>query len=711
MSGGQITTCYSFKGGSGRSMSVANIAWTLAARGRRVLVVDWDLEAPGVHRYFHPFLADPLQRTSLGLIDSLWAYVNAVPDGAAKKPADWAAMSAYTQSLSLPLTGGGAIDLLGAGRQDDLYTTKVGNFDWQTFYGRLGGKPFIDHFGRWARAHYDHVLIDSRTGVSDTAGICTMQLPDVLALFFVYNRQSIEGVAAAGRAVRAAQRKIRIVPCPSRVEDKRIAAPARLYAAMCLEDVVEERTNMLTSTLRVNEVMHFPWCAYEEKLAIFEEEQDEAGSLLKAAEALSARIAGPLEVAPEIVDKDRLAAYWRRAAFRDPRLDQLDVLRSGSLSQKIPQLLLWLGETLEETAPSAQWQLALATECVSLAASAANLLSSGEADKLGNGGVMLARRAAGEKNADQGAVAEVLRLRASQFLRTARTAEASATLNEAISLLRQNLSPQTRGTLARALELQTDIQRLRGDLAGALATTEELIALLARMVKTKEPAQREAQARSYRLRATILLELGKFEAAEDEADRAFKIAKSGPETSPEPAMARLIGVKASLARNDIDASRAVERMRQWLQREAMPETMRHEFLLRLTIAEAEHWREQGQLDRATALLQSVTADEGLPVWASAEISELTARIEVLGSTDTMPGVPDRPLSTESLDQSQAIDLLRQALAIAPDMATRKQVLLDFLKEHRDEHESDGVPFESIFSTISQALREPEGGGD
>lgn len=37
-------------------MAIANIAWILAAAGKKVLVVDWDLEAPSLYRYFEPFL-------------------------------------------------------------------------------------------------------------------------------------------------------------------------------------------------------------------------------------------------------------------------------------------------------------------------------------------------------------------------------------------------------------------------------------------------------------------------------------------------------------------------------------------------------------------------------------------------------------------------------------------------------------------------------
>ena len=41
---GQVITFYSYKGGTGRSMALANVAWILASNGKRVLVIDWDFE-------------------------------------------------------------------------------------------------------------------------------------------------------------------------------------------------------------------------------------------------------------------------------------------------------------------------------------------------------------------------------------------------------------------------------------------------------------------------------------------------------------------------------------------------------------------------------------------------------------------------------------------------------------------------------------------
>ena len=54
--GGTIITFYSYKGGTGRTMALANIAWILAQGGKKVLAVDWDLESPGLHKFFQPFL-------------------------------------------------------------------------------------------------------------------------------------------------------------------------------------------------------------------------------------------------------------------------------------------------------------------------------------------------------------------------------------------------------------------------------------------------------------------------------------------------------------------------------------------------------------------------------------------------------------------------------------------------------------------------------
>jgi len=50
---GKVIAFYSFKGGTGRTMALANVGCTLAQDSKLagpVLLIDWDLEAPGLHR-------------------------------------------------------------------------------------------------------------------------------------------------------------------------------------------------------------------------------------------------------------------------------------------------------------------------------------------------------------------------------------------------------------------------------------------------------------------------------------------------------------------------------------------------------------------------------------------------------------------------------------------------------------------------------------
>jgi cellulose biosynthesis protein BcsQ len=51
----EVITFYSYTGGAGRSMALANVACLLAPHcqaGRGVLMVDWSLQSPSLHRYF-----------------------------------------------------------------------------------------------------------------------------------------------------------------------------------------------------------------------------------------------------------------------------------------------------------------------------------------------------------------------------------------------------------------------------------------------------------------------------------------------------------------------------------------------------------------------------------------------------------------------------------------------------------------------------------
>lgn len=318
---GHIVTFYSYKGGTGRSMALANFAWILAASGKRVLAIDWDLEAPGLHRYFRPFLIDPDLFETDGLIDTFWNFAASAIESA-QRP-DQANRSEATideakRRVDWKFPTGGYIDFVGAGRQGATYSERVNTFDWKRFY-ELGGAAMLNYTKAQLTANYDWVLIDSRTGVSDTAGICTMQLPDIVVTCFTLNRQSIDGVDAVMQSIRAFRSpsvngsKIKFFPMATRIEnaEKRRLEIARTYARGKLSEFLppEIPSSRDRSYWDDMEVSYRPYYAFEEVLSAFGDATGStraADTMLAQMEAMARRVTGDDSLQmPEILESDR----------------------------------------------------------------------------------------------------------------------------------------------------------------------------------------------------------------------------------------------------------------------------------------------------------------------------------------------------------------------------------------------------------------------
>jgi MinD-like ATPase involved in chromosome partitioning or flagellar assembly len=172
-------------------MALANIAWLLAEKShQKVLVVDWDLEAPGLHRFFG-FRDEDLSR---GLIELFDDYKNLLRKESVSLPDRLFDLRNYVRPVKA-FTAGGKISLLAAGRQDGNYAERINEFSWEEFYEKWHGFGFIEHLKGELRAfdETDFILVDSRTGVTDIGGICTLQLPDVVVILFAMDEQNIAG--------------------------------------------------------------------------------------------------------------------------------------------------------------------------------------------------------------------------------------------------------------------------------------------------------------------------------------------------------------------------------------------------------------------------------------------------------------------------------------------------------------------------------------
>jgi hypothetical protein len=311
---GTVVTFYSFKGGTGRTMALANVAWILASNGKRVLAMDWDLEAPGLHRYFAPFLRDPELNSTSGVIDLVRGFELLTP-----RPAEGfrahARVDRFSQSLDCDFPGGGFIEFVSSGRRTPEYSETINTYDWRGFYERRDGKAFLHALREDMLANYDYALIDSRTGFSDTSGITTLLLPDVLVNCFTLNVQSVDGGANVARDVRRSAPHVRILPVPMRVdadEQERLNT-ARNHARARFQEFLEDPARPDADRYWGDvEIPYRPYYAYEEALAALVDPRHIQGTLLTAYERLTSVITGGEVTALGQVAEEQRAQQARR---------------------------------------------------------------------------------------------------------------------------------------------------------------------------------------------------------------------------------------------------------------------------------------------------------------------------------------------------------------------------------------------------------------
>jgi hypothetical protein len=181
---------YSLKGGVGRSTAVAVAAWHLAKRGLNVLVLDLDLEAPGLSTSLLPQAGQP----ELGVVD--WFVEDAVGQG------DYCldrmvAASPLAQELPgqiwvVPCHGaepGDYLAKLGRCYLDLPSRNHAGPERWEERLARMIGG--LERIERLEKPHI--TLLDVRAGLPDLAAVATTDLGAELLPFALDTDQTWAG--------------------------------------------------------------------------------------------------------------------------------------------------------------------------------------------------------------------------------------------------------------------------------------------------------------------------------------------------------------------------------------------------------------------------------------------------------------------------------------------------------------------------------------
>ena len=217
----RILTFYSYKGGVGRSMALMNVAYQLASWGRHVLMVDMDLEAPGISGFLHrngeldsPLIGTKDVLTLLGEVKRL----STSPESPAALAEQLPPLSNFLRSVKREKLATLQPELGSLGRLDLLGPDLDRNYEDRFAGLGLAGTPQTElvamsrilHFyfkaerflfvPEWLKdleearpTPYDYVLVDSRTGITEIGGLCVGPLADALVVVTGLNDQNVEG--------------------------------------------------------------------------------------------------------------------------------------------------------------------------------------------------------------------------------------------------------------------------------------------------------------------------------------------------------------------------------------------------------------------------------------------------------------------------------------------------------------------------------------
>lgn len=183
-------TFYSYKGGVGRSLTLSNIAMRLADLGKKVCIIDFDLEAPGLHLKFNNHIFE--SELNKGIVEYIADFQNKnfIP----KTIID------YVTDLNYSGTLNGSIKLIPAGAvYSEEYWENLSSINWkELFYSEdNNGISLLLHLKELIKKDLnpDFILIDSRTGITDISGIAMTLLADSVVTLAANNDENISGTA------------------------------------------------------------------------------------------------------------------------------------------------------------------------------------------------------------------------------------------------------------------------------------------------------------------------------------------------------------------------------------------------------------------------------------------------------------------------------------------------------------------------------------
>lgn len=259
-------TFYSYKGGVGRTLALVNVANRLAEFGKKVCILDFDLEAPGLQSKYAKELQQPIDK---GLVDYIYSY--AVENVQPRHISDYMVDIHLTNAIN-------TIHLCAAGDVDSSdYWKKLARINWwNLFYAENSyGIDFFLNLKKQIEEELapDFLLIDSRTGITEMSAITMSLLADDVVFLAANNEENIKGCCKVLNSLSAPENNLLGIKRTYHFVLTRIPLPDSPDEKVKHNIIVEQKTNIIKECLAKNgitlesvNVIHSDRCLEENEL-------------------------------------------------------------------------------------------------------------------------------------------------------------------------------------------------------------------------------------------------------------------------------------------------------------------------------------------------------------------------------------------------------------------------------------------------------------
>lgn len=213
----QIISFYSYKGGVGRTIALIQTAYNLAKAGKRVLLLDLDIEAPSLHNIFSDQVNHPVSGVKYGIIEYLYRKIVQLQNNATAEH-----IFCPLEVQNIP----GEIYLIPAlKKMSKDYIYQIEKLQTLQIQEQEAFKDIFDYVK--TVLNVDTVMVDTRAGFNKWGSLSLLTLSDQVIFVAYANSENIEGLNIAFELFRNVGKKRYAVAMSKVVSSEEGIAKAR----------------------------------------------------------------------------------------------------------------------------------------------------------------------------------------------------------------------------------------------------------------------------------------------------------------------------------------------------------------------------------------------------------------------------------------------------------------------------------------------------